>query len=152
MKWLDFLICMHSIMMILWGDLKSWNEETSILVLLAMSAMQSMSALHGCLWTTHFMLPCNQLYVEWFSPILVGSEARLSRLVRLHRFCSQVGQVLIMTYYVALNSALVESLPTSHSCWAQSQMWLIRAGSAFAMHPVLICAGLMLQKCTSLSL
>ena len=71
----------------------------------AMSAMQCMSVM-----TLHYMdvcelhILCYVHSIDDFLRLLFGSQSRLSRLVRLHRFCPQAGQVLIVRYYAALSS------------------------------------------------
>ncbi len=95
MKWLDFLFCMHSIMMILWGDLKSEMKRSQFLC-----CMQCKACLH-CMDVCELHILCCQAIsamLNDFLQFLVGSESPWLRLVRLHRCCSQVGQVLIMTY------------------------------------------------------
>ena len=50
-------------------------------------------------------LLCYVHSIDDFFLSLEGVRISILRLVRLHRFCSQVGQVLIMRYYAAIYSA-----------------------------------------------
>jgi hypothetical protein len=115
-----------------------------------MSTRQSMSAIaqhYTDLCELHIL--CYVQYIDDFLRFLVGSESRLWRLVRFHQFCSQVGEVLIMRYSAALYSAHCR---VAADLLILLNLWLIRAGSAPAMHPAPMRTVLQLQNCTSFSL
>ena len=120
MKRPQFLCCMQWVLCIVCALHACLLKESMV-------ALHCMSALHACLLKESMVVLFSAMFRALMTFCIFGwVRSRSLRLVRLHRFCSQVGQVLI-------TQLLVESPPPSHVCWAQSQM-----GSAAELHLAVI--------------